>query len=162
VTDRYLPDKSPATLLFLMAAALGGALLAVWFHFTATGQYLPEHALASVQGTAIRQTDFLQLLQQVSTERRNPMTAEDKKRLLERMIEERLLIARGLELDLARSNPDIRNAIVSSMLANLVADTSPRPPAQANEAAGLYLEQLRAVANIRIREDNLARHVIDP
>jgi hypothetical protein len=159
VTERYLPDKSPATLLFLVSAVLCGALLAAWLHFTATGKYLPEQTLASVRGVAIKKTDFLQLLQQVSSERRNPMTAADRKRLLERMIEERLLVARALELGLARSNPDSRNAIVSSMLAGLVTDASPGSPAAANEAATQYLEQLRAMASIRIREDNLARHV---
>lgn len=145
-----------------MLATLGGVLVAIAAHFTTDRQLLPADAVASVQGVHIKRADYLQLLQQVGADRRSPLTAADRQRLLQRMIEERLLVQNSLELDLPRSNTGIRNAIVSSMLTLLVTDASTDTPADTHEASRRYLEQLRAVASVDVREANLASHASQP
>jgi hypothetical protein len=162
VNDRSKPSYGPVGTRFLLASALLGALLAASGYFKPGERPLPAQAIASVDGEIIGRDEYLLLLSQVNTDRRSAMTARERDRLLDRMIEERLLIQRSLKKGLPRANDDIRTAIVDSVLEMAASNLSGDNPLRAEQALQQYLKELRAVADINIYRETLARHVSPP
>ncbi len=136
----------------LMAGALLGALLA------ASGLLEPRRpadaaAVAQVDGESIGRGEYLELLELLAGDRRTPMSAAHRRRLLERLIEERLLIARALELGLPRADPVVRKAIVSAMLQAAAGDAAMEEPS-AEALAAFYranLAYFAAPERLRVR-----------
>ena len=78
------------------------------------------NAIASVNGHPIYQTDLDLALQALSMNKRNEVNEEDKKTVLERLIDEQLLLQRGLEIDLPQTEGMVRKSIVNSMIDKIV------------------------------------------
>lgn len=112
----------PRALTMLGAGALFGLALAVLglFGEKEPGAALPEGAVALVNGKAILEEDYLRLLAGLDADTRGPVSRAQKRRLLERMIDEELLVQRGLELGLADSDRRIRAEITSAMIRSAV------------------------------------------
>jgi len=122
-------DRRARLLLALGAAA--GAALAAWglIGSASPGAGLPEGAIASVNGVAITQDAFAELVGAVANERRETtLDAGERRRLLERLVDEELLLQRGLELDLPRLDRTARRAIVSAVVAAVTADAETGEP----------------------------------
>jgi len=122
-------DRRARWLLALGAAA--GAILAAWslLGSAAPGDGLPEGAIASVNGVAITQDAFAELVGAVASERRETtLDAEERRRLLDRLVDEELLLQRGLELGLPRLDRTARRAIVSAVVAAVTADAETAEP----------------------------------
>jgi hypothetical protein len=161
VTACAIQGKYPARALLLLAAALAGALLAASGIFEGASNQLPADAIAQLPGKTIGRADYLQLLEQVRADRRSPMSADDRWRLLDRLIEEQLLVNRSLELGLPRTNARVRKAIVSSMLEMAINDAA-STSGSAEVAVMQYMAELHEVASVSIREDALAGHASLP
>lgn len=102
--------------------------------FAATGMLEPrakppaEDIVAEVNGWTIRRDDYDKFLQLLARDKRNPLTEEDKHHVLNRMIEEKLLIQRGVEIGLIQSDPQVRKAITSAMINSVVTETASLQP----------------------------------
>jgi hypothetical protein len=154
-------EKYSVKALLLLVAAAGGALLAaVGLPGNANGP-LPLDAIAQLPGKSISRAHYLQVLEQVAADRRSPMTAEDRWRLLDRLIEEQLLIDRSLAIDLPRINARVRKTIVNSIFEMAINDAA-STSGNAEKALQEYVAELRELAQVRIYEKRLARHAARP
>ena len=71
-----------------------------------------------MNGEPISREAFARFAAAVAAERRSAtLDAEERRRLLERMIDEELLLQRGIALGLARYEPTARRSIVSALIA---------------------------------------------
>lgn len=123
------PPPSRRPLLLLIAGALLGAALAAAGLITpSSGGALPRDAVALVNGEPIRSEDFARMLQAVASDRRQPLSEEERRRVLERLIEEELLVQRGLELGLARQDRRVRADLTAAVVDSVVNDLSQEEP----------------------------------
>ena len=123
MSDSYPTSKRANTLLAI------GALCG--FIFAATGLLetgTPEtiDAVATVNDDVISKEDYLNYLSLLAKDKRNPLSEDDRRHVLNRMIEEKLIIERGLDIGLAQSDPNIRKVITSAMIQTVTADAATR------------------------------------
>ena len=89
---------------------------------------LPIGAIARVGGKIITQERYLRVLNDLAADKRAPLSAEDRQFVIDRLVDEELLIQRGMELGLAESSPEIRKAMAAAVIAQLVAEAEANPP----------------------------------
>jgi len=105
-----------------LAAAAGGLVVGVGRPDT-----LPGPAdVARVNTAAIPREQLERTLEGLARDKRNPVSAEDERHVLDRLIEEELLVQRGVEVGLVESDSRIRKAIVAAMIQSVVADVESR------------------------------------
>jgi hypothetical protein len=131
--ERGAADEDRRTALLLLAGALAGIGLAA-FGIARSGEdaaSLLPGAIALVNGQAIPAEAFARFAGAVAAERRRgALDTAEKRRLLERMIDEELLFQRGLQLGLARHEPTARRAIVAAVIAALTSDAEAEEPTE--------------------------------
>lgn len=124
-------DRRAAALL-VAGALLGIGLAAFGIARSGAGAArVPEGAVAAVNGEPIAAEGFTRFADAVAAERREALAADERRHLLERMIDEELLFQHGLALGLARHEPTARRAIVSAVIAALTADAEAEEPGDA-------------------------------
>jgi len=77
------------------------------------------------------------MVQAVATDKRDPLTAEDRAHVLERLIEEELLVQRGLTLGLARQDRRVRADLTATVIDGVVSDASEGEPSD-DELTAFY------------------------
>ncbi len=70
----------------------------------------------------MRAEAYERVLAALAADSRNPVDDADKRRLLDRLIDEELLVQRGLELGLASSDGAVRKAVAGAMIESIVAE----------------------------------------
>jgi hypothetical protein len=125
-----LNDDRSARLGLAAGAALGIVLAAVGIVTSGgEGADLPAGAVAVVNGHPIARESFARFAAAVAAERKVlTLDAETRHRLLERMLDEELLLQRGIELGLHRAEPTARGSIVSALVASVTADAELAEP----------------------------------
>lgn len=105
----------------LLLGAIGGlaAAAASLLGPAEDGGGLPDDAVARVNATLIRSEEYERLLAALEGDRRTPLRDEDRRRVLDRLIEEELLVQHALALGLARSDRRVRADLVSAVLGSL-------------------------------------------
>ncbi len=129
-------------ILFAIGAALG-LLIAGFGLFTAAGTKIsgvPAEDVALINGRHILRSDFITQVQIESAQPFDKTTREQRQKVLNEMIDEELLVQRGLEVDLAASDPDVRMAEVNGVQLQVDADVLAQQPSD---------EQLLAYYNAR-------------
>src|SRR5262245_34662738 len=134
-------DKADRRALLLLAAGsligvLLGVVTAAHRHNSAT---LPDGAIASVNGKPIREEDYARAVALVERDKRTEVTDEDRTRVLDRLIEEELLVQRGIAVGLVDSDRSVRKAITQAMLASVAAESAGAQPS-ADELRAFYAE----------------------
>lgn len=86
---------------------------------------LPETAVASVNDVIIGRDRYDSALARLRTE--TPNDAE-KAAILARLVEEELLVQRGVELGMTESDTEVRNAILNSLIASVTAEADASAP----------------------------------
>jgi parvulin-like peptidyl-prolyl isomerase len=81
-----------------------------------------------VNGSVIREARYQSALAALAEDKRDPLTDEDRAHVLDRLIEEELLVQRAAELGLDRSDPVVRNTLVSAMIETIVAGVGQAEP----------------------------------
>jgi hypothetical protein len=116
--------------LLLGGAAAGIALAAIGLvrGGRLPGAGLPADAIASVNGVAIRTEAFDRLLAALASDKRSPVTAADRARVLERLVQEELLVQRGVEIGLVESDPGVRKTLVQAVIDSVVAEAESQEP----------------------------------
>jgi hypothetical protein len=84
--------------------------------------------IARVNGSAIGAREFEQAVERLASDKRNPLADADRAHVLERMIEEELLVQRGVEIGLLQSDRAVRAALVSALIDAVVADAGSAQP----------------------------------
>ena len=79
---------------------------------------------AKIEDRLIPYERYEMQLDGLAKDKRSPLTKEDMKYVLERMIEEELLIKRALDLGMLENNPMARGTIVQQMIKNIISEGS--------------------------------------
>lgn len=102
---------------------------------------LPSDAAALVGERTIRRVDYQRVLAGVAGDLRSPVDASMRRRVLERMIDEELLVQRALELGLAVIDRRVRGELTSGLIDSIVAEVDRDEPS-AQEVERHYQENL--------------------
>ena len=100
---------------------------------------LPEGAVALVNGAAIRGENFERLVAGLESDTREPANADDRRHVLDRMIDEELLVQRGVELGLTQYDRRVRANLVVAVIAAVTTEAEEREPT-ARELRDFYAE----------------------
>jgi hypothetical protein len=117
------------------AAGLGLALTAV----VDPGREatIPADAIATLNGSPIRSADFERALGALAADRRDPIGQNERRLVLDRLIEEELLLQRARTLGLDQHDRGVRERLVAAMMETAVADGAPGEPSE-EEVAAFY------------------------
>ncbi len=122
------PRRAPLVWLALGAGA--GLLLAAAGLLRGSGDTdaIPPAAVARVNDTLILAERYQQLLAGLETDTREPAGPERQRHVLDRTIEEELLVQRGIELGLAGTDRRVRGNLVSAVIAAVTSDAESSVP----------------------------------
>lgn len=117
--------------LLLVGAALGLALAAFGL-LDAPGPKasLPSEAAARVGERVIRRVDYERVLAGVESDLRSPVDEALRRRVLDRMVDEELLVQRALDLGLAVIDRRIRGELTSALIDSIVAGAEAEEPSK--------------------------------
>jgi parvulin-like peptidyl-prolyl isomerase len=130
------------SMVLLASGALIGLAIAGYGLFTAKGtrsRGVPPEAIALVNQRQILRSDFMTQTQAQYNVPFAQTTAEQRQKTLEDMINEELLMQRGLEIDLPSYDPDVRNALVAGVELEVTAEVLAQQPT--GEELRVYYEQ---------------------
>lgn len=151
---RHAASRRALWLLALGAAA--GVAAAAWGLLSAGARStgLPNGAVALVNGRPILETDYQRILAGVASESRFPLSDAVRRRVLDRMIDEELLVQRGLSLGLVESDRRVRGDITAAMVQSIVVESEDREPSEAALRAFYRKEQrlFRRPGRLRVGE----------
>lgn len=99
-----------------------------------SGNELPTGALAKVNDQIITRDQYERTVARMAGER---ATGGDDAWVLQRLVEDELLVQRGLELGMAQSDTAVRTAIINSLIASVTAEADAASPP--NEELERYL-----------------------
>jgi len=91
----------------------------------------PEGAAAVVNGIPIARADLERALEAVESDRRTASPAGEAARVLDRLIDEELLLQHAMALGLPRSDPRIRGELVRGVVDVVVAESEAEAPTDA-------------------------------
>jgi hypothetical protein len=139
--------------LLATGASLGLAA-ALWGALGQPGLGRPDpDAMATVDGVAIARADYERALASLAADKRSPLTTADARRALERLVDEELLVRRGLDLGLGVSDLAVRKALVDAVVQFAAAEAAGREPGEA-ELRRYYAERPELVQSepeLRVR-----------
>jgi parvulin-like peptidyl-prolyl isomerase len=130
------------SMVLLACGALIGLLIAGYGLFTAKGTRshgVSPEAVALVNQRQILRSDFMTQTQAQYNVPFAQTTAEQRQKTLEDMINEELLMQRGLEIDLPSYDPDVRSALVAGVELEVTAEVLAQQPT--GEELRVYYEQ---------------------
>jgi parvulin-like peptidyl-prolyl isomerase len=123
------PAERRARLLLGVGAAAGLAWAAVGLLAGGSGgEGLPEGAVASVNGELVGVDEYERAVQALAADRRDPLGDADRRHVLDRLLDEELLVQRGLELGLASNDRRVRGDLVSAVIAAVVQQSEAEEP----------------------------------
>ncbi len=111
-----IPKNRMRTVLLTIGAMTGLVLAASGLvdSWSLSPDTLPDDVIAKVGDHHIPLERYIQLLNDLSADSKTPINAEDRQFVLDRLIDEELLIMRGIELGLSERAPEIRKAIAAA------------------------------------------------
>jgi len=95
--------------------------------------------VATVNGKAIRREDYERAVAAFASDRRSPLEPADRRHVLDRLIDEELLVQRGLDLGLAERDRRVRADIVAGMIDAVTAEARTSEP-ETSEVESFYAE----------------------
>lgn len=126
--------------LLALGAAIGiAAALAGTTDVSRGERKLAPDDVALVNGVPIRLADYLRALAALASDRRSELTEADRRHVIDRLIDEELLVQYGVELGLLQSDRRVRGDLVSAVLAAQVASVDGFEPT-GDEVAAYYEE----------------------
>jgi hypothetical protein len=140
--------------LFLAAGAIGLAAAVVSAIGAPRIEVFGAGAAAVVDGRPIPRDAAARAVEALRNDKRNPVTPEDERAALERLIEEELLVQRGVALGLAETDIGARKAIVQSVLQLAIAERAGVEPGEAElrafhrDNAGYFAPAARVEASL--------------
>ena len=137
------PSKSRrAQWLLALGAAIGlaAATFGLMTPGARTSDALPDGAVASVNGSLIRRADYERLLAGLAADSRNPIDDEARQHVLDRMIDEELLVQRAIELGLVEIDRRVRADLTSNLIQSVVTSAEETEPTR-DDLEAFYAEE---------------------
>ena len=116
-------DRNKTYNLILICGLILGALMA-GFSLIKDSNISGYSYAAKIEDTFIPMDKYLMQLEGLAKDKRSPITENDKEYVLERMIEEELLIKRAIDLGMLENNPMARGTIVQQMIKTIIAENN--------------------------------------
>jgi hypothetical protein len=88
----------------------------------------PDDAIALVNSRPISEEEYARAVALLASDKRTGVTDEDRAHVLDRLLEEELLVQRGIDVGLVDSDRTVRKAITQAMLASVVAESASAQP----------------------------------
>jgi parvulin-like peptidyl-prolyl isomerase len=129
------PVSAPprAVLWLAIGAAAGIGCAAVGLLWSGQRERaLPANAAASVNGSVIRLEEYDRAVAAFASDRRDPIGPDERRHVLDRLLDEELLVQRGLELGLAKSDRRVRGDIVSAVIELVVSQADDAEPSESD------------------------------
>ena len=123
--------RARGSVLLAIGAGAGVALAATGLVASSVtrGRGLPPGAVARVNGALVRGDDYARSLDALERDRRAGREPADRRLVLGRLIDEELLVQRGLELGLARQDARVRRDLTAAVIDAVVTEhEEDRPP----------------------------------
>ena len=142
-------------LTWLILGGLCGLLFAGYGIFTkiSINQPLDQNTIATVNNALITRETYLRAIDRYSSDKKDTLDEKDRAWVLQRLIEEELLVQRGLSLGIITTDNDVRGAIVRTLIASINAEAAAMMPNE-EELFGYYnsnLEKFTYPATISIQ-----------
>ncbi len=107
---------------------LAGLLIALAGLLMPAAPALPAHVVARVDGQDILRRDVERAIAGARQSRRQPLSRDEERAILQRLIDEQLLLSYGLDMDLVRLTPQLRKQTVDTVLELLRAEARQQAP----------------------------------
>jgi parvulin-like peptidyl-prolyl isomerase len=157
-------DRRARRLLGFGAAV--GIVIAVTSAIKPATPGLPAGAVAAINDRVLSEEELARAIGLLAQDKRNELTEEDRAFVLSRLIDEELLVQRGVEIGLVESDQSVRKAIVKAMMDSILLDAESEKPSE-EELRAFYRENQDYFARpptLRVRQilfrsgdDNRAR-----
>ena len=146
--DAVRPTRTnaPRTLVLGTFGAVAGLAMAGFGLFTAKGTstlIVPAEDVAMVNQQPISRIDFVAAMQANYETDLAHATTKQKRKLLNDMIREELLVQRGKELDMASVDPDVRTALINAVEQQAAINAYTDQPSE--EKLRIFFESHRAL-----------------
>ncbi|MEO2168227.1 MAG: peptidyl-prolyl cis-trans isomerase [bacterium] len=130
--DEHSKSEGRARTLLMVGAALGLLLgvAGILQKGPSTGEGVPEKTAALVNGVAIEVEEFERAVGLLAADSKNVIGPPERKHVLDRLIEEELLVQRARELGVDQHDRRVRSLLVRQMIDSIVADAQPDEPSQ--------------------------------
>jgi hypothetical protein len=138
----------------LLALGAGAGLVAAGGSLLVGGERLGPGTVARVNHVEIRGEDHERAVAALAADRRTPPGPAERRRVLDRLVDEELLVQRGLALGLARHDRQVRAHLTQAVIAGVVAEARALAPTDAELLA--FLEAHRGLftqpGRLRVRQ----------
>ena len=126
--------RARGSVLLAIGAGAGVALAATGLVASSVtrGRGLPPGAVARVNGALLRADDYTRSLDALERDRRGGAEPADRRFVLDRLIDEELLVQRGLELGLARQDARVRRDLTAAVIDAVVTEHEDGTPPDAD------------------------------
>ena len=131
--------KKNFTNLLLVIGVLVGIFLAIFSSIKETNFQIEEDWVAKIGDAKISRTKYLLQLEGLASDSKDSLDNKDKAFVLERMIEEELLVQRAKDLGLLSTNTIVRGTIVQQMI-NLIISENFLATIEESELQNFYEE----------------------
>jgi len=150
---RAAPARRRPVVLLVLGAAVGALLAAAGLSSPGPAA-LPPGVVALVNAAPIREEDYLSAIDGIAADRREAPSAADRARVLDRLIEEELLVQRGLALDLARQDRRVRADLTQTVIDGVVTQAEESEPSDAELQAFFDAERafFAGPGRLRVRQ----------
>jgi hypothetical protein len=148
--------RARGLVLIAVAVAIGTACATVT-NLVADQVDVPGGAVAIVNGSRIAEDTFLRSVAALEADTRGRLDGTDRLLVLDKLIDEELLVQGALERGLLRSDRDLRESVTSAMIDIALGDTASGDPGD-DELRTLYLAErarLPATATFEDLRDDL-------
>ena len=95
---------------------------------------LPGDAVATVNGTEVRRADYERAVTALASDRRSALGDADKRHVLDRLVDEELLVQRAFELGLAQRDRRVRTDLVTAVIEAVTNEADQHEPSDADVA----------------------------
>jgi parvulin-like peptidyl-prolyl isomerase len=119
--------KTPSILLAL--GAIAGILLAA-FGLLESSRFSSNDGVAQVNQTVIKQDTYQRLLAALQSDKRSPLTEDDRRLVLDRLVDEELLVQRGVELGFLELNSTVRNTLIQAVTTAVISGSELSAPTE--------------------------------
>jgi len=109
---------------------------------------LSATVVALVNHQQIRLAEYQRATELFASDKREPLTEDDRSLVLQRLIDEELLIQYGISSGLIRSDLAVRAVVLESVLAGLMVEVEATGGDSAEQTLTDYLAHLRTTASI--------------
>ncbi len=129
-TDTIAGNSGTPDLRWLIAGALAGLLAAGYgiLRQADSASELPTNAVARINDQVITRDNYDRALARLGT---SDVSEDQNAWILQRLVEDELLVQRGIELGMAQSDLTVRNAMIDSLIASVTAEADAASPSDA-------------------------------